>query len=466
MSRLLLAAVTVSLSCFAFVGAPRAQRAAVAEDKAQAPDESTLSPKQKANVAVLDAMLKIVREQFYDRKHGGKNLDDLRARYLKRVADSEPGTALHAALKELIAEFKVSHFTIIEEEAYTTNFGPEMDNTTSLRLGVDLSELEPGKLFVTSVLDGSGAQKAGVLRGDRLLEVNGKPALESGTLVDAGGDPGLPGVPHYYIRIPGDRETMDLKLQRSADDAGPVAVTVTPTQINAIQASKSSVTVIEYQGRKFGYIHFWHFLHMGMAEALSRAIRKTWTECDGAIIDLRGRGGSPAVMNACFAPFAEPPAMGMRMGGGGYNMPRWDRPVVALQDSGSRSAKEVYAHNWKWQKVGPLVGESTPGAVLGSTFAQLPDGSYLLFPAQNVRSLTYGQVELEGNPVEPTHPVKDLLPFAAGADTIKQAGIKVLYDLVKDKPAYKKPEPEQRPHEEKEEEFSLAPAGDERWWQE
>jgi C-terminal processing protease CtpA/Prc len=175
--------------------------------------------------------------------------------------------------------------------------------------------------------------------------------------------------------------------------------------------------------------------------------------CDGLIIDLRGRGGSPMVMNACFAPFGDPPPVssypGMPRNKIDYGMPKWNRPVVALQDSGSRSAKEVYAHNWKYLDIGPLVGESTPGAVLGSTFSELPDGSYLLYPATNARDLSWGKTELEGNPVEPTHPVKDLLEYAAGQDTIKEAGIKVLFEKVKDlPPPSNEPEKDDSPEEE------------------
>ena len=255
------------------------------------------------------------------------------------------------------------------------------------------------------------------------------------------------------MRNPADG-VLNVKVRRHADDREPMNFEVTPTNINMIQATKNSVTIIEFEGRKFGYIRFWHFLHDGMTSALKRALKKEWDMCDGLIIDLRGRGGSPNVMNACFAPFGDPPPMSMFPGMPGrkidYNMPKWDRPVVALQDSGSRSAKEVYAHNWKYLEIGPLVGESTPGAVLGSTFAELPDGSYLLYPAQNARDLSWGKTELEGNPVEPTHPVKDLLEYAAGQDTIKEAGIKVLYELVKDLPAPTKEEPKDNSPEEEE----------------
>jgi C-terminal processing protease CtpA/Prc len=247
---------------------------------------------------------------------------------------------------------------------------------------------------------------------------------------------------------------VDVKVQRKADSKETLDFAIEPSEINMIQASRNSVTIIEHEGRKFGYIRFWHFLHAGMAAALRKALKKEWELCDGIIIDLRGRGGSVDVMNTCFAPFGKPPAVSMFPGmparDRDYGMPKWTRPVVALQDSGSRSAKELYAHNWKYLKLGPLVGESTPGAVLGSTFQQLSDGSYLIYPAQNVRNLSYGQVELEGNPVEPTHPVKDIVPYAGGVDTIKEAGIKILFDLVKDRPAPTKEDPNAGPEEEEE----------------
>lgn len=425
---------------------------------AEAPkvDESALTAQQKANVAVLDAVLRTIRTGFYDKTYGGKNLDEMRGRFLQRTIDSQPGEPLYKVIREMLGEFKVSHLTIIPQDIYDTNFAPEMNNTKSLRPGLDITETAPGQYFVSGILHGSAAEKAGVLRGDRIVEVNGVAASKSPLMADSGGDPGLPGDPHYFIRVPSDNEPLVLKLQRRAEDKELVTVTLNCTSTSMIEATRKSVKVIEHEGRKFGYIRFWHFLHGGMTEALRRALNKEFKDCDGLIIDLRGRGGSPVVMNDCFSPFAEPPRGGMGMGfGRATPMPKWTRAVVALQDAGSRSAKEVYAHNWKWQKVGPLVGENTPGAVLGSTFVAMPDGSQLIYPAQNVRSLTFGQVELEGNPVEPTHPVKDLLPYAAGVDTIKEAGIKILYDLVKDKP---KVEPAPDPDAgAKEEEFSIAP---------
>lgn len=432
--------------------------AATPTDAQDKKEEPALTAAQKSNVAVLDAVLNAVRRNFYDKKFGGQDLGKLRDKYLQAVLDSKQGEPLHKVLNQLIAEFKVSHFGIMEGDVYAVNFVPEMNNTFSVRPGFDIGRIH-GEYFVANIYHDSAAEQAGLLRGDRLVLVNGQPIEESPLLVDAGSDPGIPGEPHYFLRVTDDMTEVTLGVQRKRGDEKLTTVTVKPGAINMIYSTKKSVSVIEYKGRKFGYIRFWHFLHDGMTQALRNAIKKDWKNCDGAIIDLRGRGGSPLVMNACFAPFGKPPSLGRMFGGGQTNMPAWGKPVIALQDAGSRSAKEIYAHNWKYLNIGPIVGETTPGAVLGSSFVELPDGSQMIMPMQDAAIYAYGNVRLEGNGVVPTHAVKDLLPYAQGVDTIKEAGIKVIYDLVQDSaPATPEAKPEKPPVEDKDEEekFFLA----------
>lgn len=437
----------------AFFAAPPA----AAQDTKEQP---ALTAAQKSNVAVLDAVLGAVRRSFYDKNYGGLDLNKLREKYLPAVLESKPGQPLHKVLNGMIAEFKVSHFGIMEGDVYNVNFVPEMNNTFSIRPGFDIGCIH-GEFFVANIYHDSAAEQAGLLRGDRLVLINGRPIEDSPLLVDAGSDPGIPGEPHFFLRVPDDMTEMTLGVQRRRGDEKLTVVTIKPSAINMIYSTKKSVSVIEYKGRRFGYIRFWHFLHDGMTQALRNALARDWKDCDGAIIDLRGRGGSPLVMNACFSPFGKPPSLG-RAFGRTNSLPAWGKPVVALQDAGSRSAKEIYAHNWKYLNIGPLVGETTPGAVLGSSFVALPDGSQMIMPMQDAAMYAYGNVRLEGNGVVPTHPVKDLLAFAAGADTIKDAGVKVLYDLVKDgAPAKPEAKPEAKPapdrNTEEEEKFFACP---------
>jgi carboxyl-terminal processing protease len=395
----------------------------------------------EANVKVLDAVFETMRARFYDKTFGGHDLAAMRKKFLKRVQRAEPGVDLHKVLREMLGEFKVSHLSVVEKEAYDVHFAPEMNDSKTLQTGIELTEYKNG-LFVSNVLHGSAAETAGIKRGDRVVRIDGKPVAKSDKLLDAGGDPGLPGKAHFFIRSP-EIKAIEFHIERTPGLVmGPISVT--PSEHSMIEASRKSVAVIEHDGKKLGYIRFWHFLHSGMTGALKKAIRGEFKECDGMIVDLRGRGGSPLVMNACFAPFGDPPPMSMFPGmppqRRNYRMPKWSKPVICLQDGGSRSAKEVYAHNWKWLDIGPIVGESSPGAVLGSTFAPLPDGSYMIIPVQRASDLMYGKTVLEANPVTPTHPVKDIVRYSNGADIIREAGIKVLLGEIADAEAVESPD--------------------------
>ncbi|MCA8946251.1 MAG: hypothetical protein KDB29_08490, partial [Planctomycetes bacterium] len=150
------------------VHSPTLAQDTVAEDQAGAGfDESKLTDAQKKNIEVLDGMLDVIRRGFYDKKFGGHDLKQMRARYLKRVAMAEPGVPLHEVLRELLSEFHVSHLTVMEGEAYTDHFAPEMDNSKTSQVGFDITELDKGEFFVTDILTGGAADKAGLKRGDR-----------------------------------------------------------------------------------------------------------------------------------------------------------------------------------------------------------------------------------------------------------------------------------------------------------
>src|SRR5690606_15686628 len=122
-------------------------------------DEQAFTEQQKANVAVLDRIIAIIRRSFFDRSFRGQDLNQLRAHWLQRVADAKPGAPLHAVLREMLGGFKVSHLSVIDGEAYENHFAPEMDNSLRRQAGFDITELRPGEYFVTRILEGSAADK-------------------------------------------------------------------------------------------------------------------------------------------------------------------------------------------------------------------------------------------------------------------------------------------------------------------
>jgi C-terminal processing protease CtpA/Prc len=188
------------------------------------------------------------------------------------------------------------------------------------------------------------------------------------------------------------------------------AVTLAPKASSLVDATRRSVHVVEAEGHTIGVIHLWHFMSMEVARALQQALDGPFKSCDALVLDVRGRGGSDMVVQRVLSLLSGRRRM-------------WDKPVVVLTSHGTRSAKEIFA--WEWRQIdrGPIVGERTLGACIGCTFRRLSDGSVLMVPVSDVRGLTHGQT-LEGNGVEPTIPVAQLpLPYRGGRDAILDAGV-------------------------------------------
>lgn len=363
------------------------------------------------DVRLFDQVWGTFKRRFYDRKFHGVDWDAMRERYRPKARAAKTREQLFAVINAMIGELKASHCVLVEGEIFRDHFQPEFMGRKTLRSGFEL-ERHAGKYFVYRLYQASPVARAGLRVGDEVLTVDGRPTGESPDLLDAGSDPGLPGEPHFLVRVHDGREQV-LTIRRRPD-AAPQTIRYLPAPISMVDASRQSVRVIDVQGWKLGYIHLWHFMSPRMNAILGQALAGPLADVDGLLLDIRGRGGSPAVMNAVFARFAKG---------------RYGKPVVCLVDEGSRSAKDVFAFNWKRQGVGPLVGRRTAGAVLGSTFLRMRDDAYLMIAIINVDSLSAG-VRLEGRGVEPDEVVPGHTRYSAGKDAIVERGVELLMKRV------------------------------------
>ena len=78
--------------------------------------------------------------------------------------------------------------------------------------------------------------------------------------------------------------------------------------------------------------------------------------------------------------------------------------IAVLVNRGSASASEIAAAALRDVLESPIIGSATAGAVLGSTYASLPNGFRLQYPAQDYVTLK-GQ-RLEGHPIQPTFEIR------------------------------------------------------------
>lgn len=380
-----------------------------------AAQDLTLETPAVAPAELYDEVCGLISRLYYDRRVlAAKGWDQIRARHRDRVAAAIGQEELHEAINEMLAELKTSHLVLVDGKVYDRHLTAEFKNQKVPQLGAEFVEIDR-KLYLAGLLEGGPAEKAGLLAGDRILTIDGLPARDHADLRHAGHDPGLPGQPGYVLLVEEGRH-VHIEYQRTR--GGPIqAIEVPIFKTNMIEAMSRSVRVLEMDGRKIGVIHLWHFMNEIALKIFDDAVRGPFAEVDGLILDIRGRGGSSAVVNQLLSRFS-----GRRR--------NWDRPVVVLTHGETRSAKEIFAWQWRKLKLGPIVGERTQGACIGTTFHQLKDGSSILMPRTGVTRLS-GGVDLEGRGVDPTIPQDEWpLPFRAGADRILQRGLQELRGLL------------------------------------
>jgi len=267
--------------------------------------------------------------------------------------------------------------------------------------------------FVSHIYPGLPAAKAGILVGDEIVAVDGKPYHEIETFRGRYGVTAKVSVRRHAGAVPID-----------------IAVPVTTIRPDAAfrTATEQSIRVIDDGNRRIGYLRLWTLhdsdVHEEIQEQLATGRLK---DVDVLIVDLRGRwGGYVGRLNDVFSPKGVQVEFIDRDGKASFTPLRWRKPVVAIIDEGARSAMEILAYTMK-QNGAMMVGLPTAGAVLGGGAYVLPDDSLLMLAIRDV--VTDGE-RLEGKGVAPTIRVENPLPYAAGADPQYEAALKAAKDML------------------------------------
>ena len=143
-------------------------------------------------------------------------------------------------------------------------------------MGVDVAE-RPEGLFVSHVFPGGPAEKAGVKRGDRIIERGGQ-ALPSGALAEGS------------------------RGQAHAGDGGagkgsrPLTVTVTPRRVDPkaewLEVQEKSSRIVERGGKRVAYQYVYSCAGSEHQEALAGVHPLHREEADALVVDFRdGWGG-------------------------------------------------------------------------------------------------------------------------------------------------------------------------------
>lgn len=336
--------------------------------------------------------------------------DDFTQRMTRSVRQSGSPRRAAEALNSIIDEIGISHTAIIPSSAGLGFAGKPVAG-----IGILLQEHEiAGRTgyFVIDMKPGGPGDLSELLIGDEILAVNGLPIAQSRRLDLSGHEARY----RLFNLIADDGETLQLEVLSSPfEDSRDIEI-VAAQELNTLQTFRNSARMIDAGGVKMGYFRFWNLMSMRVASEFKSLIENEYGSADCIIMDLRGRGGVvPAVTSI------------------NRTVGQMDRPVVAIIDGLTRSAKEMLTYLIKKHDNVVVVGSKTSGAVTGATLRRLPSGNSLMLPVASADSLSRyidGEI-IEGVGVGPDEEFKFFVPYAAGSDHLLNAAVARAIELVK-----------------------------------
>lgn len=241
------------------------------------------------------------------------------------------------------------------------------------------------RTYVISVLPGGAAEKAGLLFGDEILSVNGKPyqAVES-----------------FRVK---NGSSVKVKIRRG-ENIPDQTIDIIPELLDPIQeslrAQELSMRIDTIHKHKIGYIHIYHYGGSQFQESLENAL--LWGElhnADAVLIDLRfGLGGADPSYLRLFDKQIPVLTSVAQDGSKKTYDPQWRKPVAYLVDRSSRSGKEILAYAARKYGHALVLGDTTAGAVLGGSLFSLSNGDRLYLAVMDV---SVDGERLEGRGVVP-----------------------------------------------------------------
>ncbi len=349
---------------------------------------------------LFDGVVAAMQRSYYDKTFRQTEWPALAATYRAAAQQAETLDEERVVVDALLHHVPATHLALLSKATHT-HLLAELSKRDAPTLGLEV-EQHAGQFFVAMVLEGGPAAVAGVRRGDRVLAIDGRAPGVSDRLDRSSDDAYLPDPPRHQL-LTEDGARVRLRLQRKPD-AAQEDIEVVSATYSAWRAAKASARVFEHEGQRVGYVHYW-YIHIGGVHAhFKKLLAESFADCTAVVLDLRGRGGDGAATASLVA--------AVRTAG---------KPVVALIDRNTRSAKEVIAYRLRQDEVATLVGEHTARAVIPATFRPIGEHDVLMFPTFTLGEFTK-EIELIG--VAPHVTQSDTLRYAAGDDAILQAGLR------------------------------------------
>lgn len=251
--------------------------------------------------------------------------------------------------------------------------------------------------FISEVFLGTPAAEAGLIRGDEVVTIDGKPFD-----------------PVRTFRLAPASSKLTLAVRRIPwEEPRQIAVgTITESFHATMERSmRRAFRVIEAGGKRIAYLPLPAATHDELRTTFSDLAARAEAQADGLVLDLRGNFGAlDLTYEEVLFSNGKRPAI-------------FSKPLVVLVDCQTSSGKEWLARLIQSQKRGMVVGERTPGAWrIGRLVDMTPDSALLyLAAAEDARERPAGPVD--GIGIVPDQVVEQSLMYAAGEDAPLKAAL-------------------------------------------
>jgi len=363
--------------------------------KSVAPDPFAIS--REDAVKVFEKLWDTTDKRYFDPKFNGVDWAQMKEKYRPEVESAKTRNQLVVVLQRMLGELHTSHLAVtvntkVTQERISEYVARKVERNESLLYdpGMRLKRVE-GQNVVESVIDGSGAQLAGVQRGWILTKWNGQ-------TYDAS----------QFNLVELD-EKIQLQFTDSLGSEKNLDVICRLYPLARQSTNRSSRMLAD--GAL--YLRFAEFAG-GTNDWLEAEVSKN-LNAPAIVIDLRGNGGGLiTVLRRCFEPFfSEPKTFGefherngkepaLKTSGRGKSA--YDGRIIVLIDEKSASSAEMFAAGLQESGRATVVGRQSSGEVLAKYVQGLPNGFKASIAIRDY--LTAKGVRLEGRGVTPDEPVK------------------------------------------------------------
>lgn len=364
----------------------------------------------------FDEAWRLLRDNFYDPDMHQVDWDAMRIKYRERAVSSIISEDFNDVVRRMLGELSASHLGISGSWYFDSS-----PRSGSVGIIPDHNWTGNG-IRVDSVIPYSPADLDGslLLPGDIITSIHGIPV---------GADDNL----YRALLQRSGRETGFHVLRNNA----PLDIDIEPVSVWRIRdllydewIERNRREVARLTDGRVGYLHIPSMSNRSVDDFLVDLFAEGMNR-DGMIIDIRYNGGG-STHDEIIRELGRPPYMFSRDRRGNIAFEPlgiWQKPLVLLINERCYSDAEIFPGGWKELGLGPVVGEETYGAVIGTSDVYLVDGTSFRIPATGWYTLTGENLENTG--VEPDVRVQEQ-PADAGLNIDRQleAAAEIILDLI------------------------------------